>query len=371
MRQPFARGEAIPIEGVDVSAYTIPTEIDFEEDGTLRWDSVTLVVVEVHGMGLTGLGYTYEHEACATLVDKKLADVIEGQDAMQIRARWLEMYQAVRNIGRPGIASRATSAVDVALWDLKAKILDVPVVWLLDQAHEKVPVYGSGGFTNYDERQLLDQLTGWVEADIPHVKMKVGRRMDEDVDRVAAVRDAVGDDVELFVDSNGAYTRKQALKYSQSFADLDVCWHEEPVTSDDLEGLRMVRDQGPPGMDITADEYGDHLRYFRDMLGTGAVDCLQADVGRCGGFTAFLDIATLCREHSIDLSSHTAPQMSALVCAAVTHLRHPEYFATHNRIERLLFDGVLEPQDGFLVPDTSRPGLGLELKRTDAERFAS
>lgn len=367
----MARGDAIPIEGVDVSAYTVPTETAFEEDGTLQWDSVTIVVAEVHGGGHTGLGYTYEHEACATLIDRKLADVIAGQDAMQVRARWFEMFRAVRNIGRPGIASRAISAVDVALWDLKAKVLDVPVVWLLDQAHDAVPVYGSGGFTNYSVEQLRDQLGGWVEQGIPRVKMKVGRHMHEDTERVASVREAVGDDVELFVDANGAYTRKQALRYAHEFGEYGVCWLEEPVSSDDLEGLRMVRDQAPPGMDITAGEYGDHLQYFRDMLKEGSVDCLQADVGRCGGFTAFLDVAALCREHTIDLSSHTAPQMSAHACTAVTHLRHLEYFVTHDRVERELFDGVLDPEDGMLVPDTSRPGLGLELKRADARRYAA
>lgn len=370
MRQPMAEGVgAIPIESVDVTAYTVPTATETEADGTLIWDSTTIVVVEITGGGKSGLGYTYEHEACGTLIDKKLVEVIAGKDAMAITARWFEMFRAVRNIGRPGVASRAISAVDIALWDLKARVLGVPVVYLTDQAHDAVPVYGSGGFTNYTTDQLIEQMMRWVEDGIRRVKMKVGRHMHEDVDRVAAVREAVGDDVELFVDANGAYTRQQALYYSDAFADYGVCWHEEPVTSDDLRGLRLIREQSPPGMDVTAGEYGDHLQYFRDMFEADAIDCLQVDVCRAGGYTAFLDVAALCREHTIDLSSHTAPQISAHVDTAVTHLRHAEYFFTHNRIEDMLFDGVLEPRNGLLEPDRRRPGHGLELKRADARRW--
>lgn len=371
MRRPTAGGDGPPIEEVAVSAYTIPTETDFEEDGTFRWSSITINVVEVRAGGETGLGYTYEHEAAGDLVRKKLASLLEGRDALTIKARYLDMWRELRNIGRPGIASRAMSAVDIALWDLKAKLLDVPVATLLDQAHDAVQVYGSGGFTNYDERQLLDQLTGWVEAGIPRLKMKVGRHLHEDVGRVEAVRKAVGDDVELFVDANGAYTRQQAVLYSDAYADYGVCWHEEPVSSDDLEGLAYVVDRAPAGMDITAGEYGDHLQYFRDMLGAGAVTCLQADVGRCGGYTAVLDIAALCREHTIDLSMHTAPHASLHVATAVQHVRHLEWFHSHVRIEQAIFDGVVEPEDGLVRPDLSRSGHGLELKRADAERWAA
>lgn len=370
MRRPTQSGDGPPIEEVAVSAYSIPTATDHESDGTLRWDATDVNVVEVTAGGETGLGYTFEHHSSGVLIRDKLAGVIEGGDALAVGARWLEMVRAVRNIGRPGIASRAISAVDVALWDLKARLLDVPVVTLVDQVHDAVPVYGSGGFTNYSEEQLLDQLTGWVEQGIPRVKMKVGRHMHEDPDRVTAARKAVGDDVELLVDANGAYTRKQALRYSREFADQDVCWHEEPVSSDDLEGLRLLRDRGPAGMDVAAGEYGDHLAYFRDMLARGAVDCLQADVGRCGGYTAFLDVAVLCREHTIDLSAHTTPQISAHVATGVQHLRHIEYFSDHVRVEQILFDGLLEPEDGGLMrPDRSVAGHGLRLRRGDAEQY--
>ncbi|MBW3578807.1 MAG: mandelate racemase [Actinobacteria bacterium] len=361
---------AAPIERVDASAYTIPTERP-ESDGTLQWDATTVVVVEVQAGDQVGLGYTYAHEAAATLVTGKLAGIVEGRDALAVRSRWLEVMRATRNLGRPGEVSMAISAVDIALWDLKAKLFDLPLTVLLDAAHDGVPIYGSGGFTSYTIPELQAQLAGWAEQGIPRVKMKVGRDPDVDVDRVAAARRAIGDDVELYVDANGAYTRKLALRMSYAFSDYDVRWHEEPVTSDDLEGLRLLRDQGPPGMDIAAGEYGWDLPYFRRMLDGGAVDCLQCDVTRCGGITAVLMTGALCHAHSVDVSAHTAPQASAHVFSAVVPLRHLEYFHDHVRVERLLFDGVLEPEAGMLRPDRSRPGMGLEFKHADAERLAA
>jgi L-alanine-DL-glutamate epimerase-like enolase superfamily enzyme len=279
------------------------------------------------------------------------------------------MVDAIRNQGRPGIVSSAISAVDVALWDLKAKLLGTAVIDLVGAVRRSVPIYGSGGFTSFSESELVEQLQGWARGGIASVKMKVGRDPEADIGRVAAARTAVGEDIALFVDANGAYSRKQALAIAGPFADQGVTWFEEPVSSDDLDGLRLVRDSVPPGMDVTAGEYGYDLPYFRRMLEAGAVDCLQADVTRCGGITSFLRVGGLADAHCLDISSHTAPQVSASACAGLWHLRHVEYFADHVRIESMLFDGALTPIDGALRPDPDRPGLGIELKRADAERF--
>ena len=279
------------------------------------------------------------------------------------------MVQACRNLGRPGVVSAAISAVDIALWDLAGQRLGVAVAALTGRCHEAIPIYGSGGFTSLSDDQLVDQLAGWVADGIAAVKMKVGRDPADDPRRVGIARSAINADTGLFVDANGAYHRKQAVGLASRFAENGVTWFEEPVSSDDRTGLRLVRDLAPPGMEITAGEYGYDLPYFRDLLADEAVDCLQADVTRCGGITSFLRVGALCDAHGLDLSSHTAPQVSAHACAGVWHLRHLEYFADHVRLERLIFDGVLTPIDGCLVPDIDRPGLGIELKRADAERF--
>jgi L-alanine-DL-glutamate epimerase-like enolase superfamily enzyme len=360
--------EVVPIGGLDVHAYEIPTD-EPESDGTLAWDSTTLVVVEAHGGGLTGIGYTYADAAAAGVVRGKLAPAVVGGDAFDVARAWGAMVHEIRNLGRPGIAGTAVSAVDVALWDLKARLLDVPLVVALDACRDSTPVYGSGGFTSYSLDRLATQLGSWVDEGLSRVKMKVGRHPASDPERVRVARAAIGPGAVLFVDANGAYSRKQALASAERFATYDVAWFEEPVTSDDLEGLRLVRDRAPVGMDVAAGEYGYDLPYFARMLDAGAVDCLQADVTRCGGITGFLRVAALCDARTIDLSAHCAPQVSAHACTAVWHLRHLEYFHDHVRIERLAFDGVLEPEaGGVLRPDRSRPGLGLELKRRDLER---
>ena len=362
-------GSAIPIESVDVSAYSIPTDAP-ESDGTLAWDSTVLVLVSVQAGGQVGTGYTYGGTAVATVVTSKLADVVKGSDALQPPARWAEMQHAIRNMGKPGVAAYAISAVDIALWDLRARLLDEPLVVALGAVHDTTPIYGSGGFTSYDNDTLRKQLCGWVNAGIPRVKMKVGRDPDTDIDRVQAARSAIGDDVELFVDANGAYNRKQALLWAQRYAEYDVRWFEEPVSSDDLDGLRQLCEQGPAGMDIAAGEYGYHLPYFHQMLAAGAVDCLQADVTRALGITGVLKVAALCDARGIDLSLHCAPQISCQVGTAVWHQRHLEYFHDHVRIEGLAFDGTIDPEPGGLLrPDRSTPGHGLTVKHADLEQF--
>jgi L-alanine-DL-glutamate epimerase-like enolase superfamily enzyme len=362
------KGIGAAIERLDVAAYIIPTDYP-ESDGTLEWDKTTLVVVKAEAGDHCGLGYTYADTGTARLIHDTLAGQVLGRDAMNVPECWAAMYRSIRNLGRPGIVSTAMAAVDAALWDLKARLLDLPLITLLGAVQKGVPVYGSGGFTSYSIEQLERQLGGWAEQGIPRVKMKVGTHPEEDLRRVKAAREAIGPDTQLFVDANGAYSRTQALTFADAYSALGVCWFEEPVSSDDLEGLRWLRDRAPAGMDITAGEYGYDLFYFRRMLEAGAVDVLQADVSRCG-MTGFMAVAAMCEARSLPLSGHCAPSLHAHPCCAIRPLRHVEYFHDHVRIEHMLFDGALTPQNGVLYPDLSRPGMGLEFKHADAERYA-
>jgi L-alanine-DL-glutamate epimerase-like enolase superfamily enzyme len=358
----------VPIERVEVSAFTVPTDAP-ESDGTFEWDKTTMVVVEIDAGGKRGLGYTYADTSTAKLIHDLLANVVRGRDAMDVEGSWSGMVHTTRNLGRPGIVSMAISGIDIALWDLKAKLLNLPLVKLLGASREGIPIYGSGGFTSYSMKQLNRQLLEWVDSGITMVKMKIGRNTAEDVLRVRTAREAIGDKPALFVDANGAYSRKQALAQAQRFAEFGVSWFEEPVSSDDLQGLRLMRDRGPAGMDIAAGEYGYDANYFRRMLEAGAVDVLQADATRCAGITGFLQAGALCQARSMELSAHTAPSVHMHACCALGNARHLEYFHDHVRIEKMFFDGVVTPKEGQLRPDLSRAGFGVEFRCADAKRY--
>ena len=361
---------AVPIKEIHVSVFTVPTDAP-EADGTFSWNKTTMVLVEVLAGNHAGVGYTYGDESVASLIHKSFAKLLEGKDALAIGEIWSTMLWKVRNLGRPGVASMAISAVDNALWDLKAKLFGVPLVVLLGKCRDRVPVYGSGGFTSYSIDQLQQQLGGWAAQGVHMVKMKIGTHPEQDVDRVRAAREAIGSDVQLFVDANGAYSRKQAINMAERFAEFNVQWFEEPVSSDDLEGLRLIRNRAPAGMEIAAGEYGYDQYYFRRMLEAGAVDVLQADATRCEGITGFLRASVLAQSFHIPFSAHTSPSIHCHPCCALTEFRHIEYFHDHARIEQMFFDGAAVPIDGCLIPDLRRPGIGLELKRKDAQRFAA
>jgi L-alanine-DL-glutamate epimerase-like enolase superfamily enzyme len=324
----------------------------------------------VRAQGQKGFGYTYSHKAAAVLIDESLAELIVGGNEMDTTRHWSRMLHEIRNLGRPGIAASAIAAVDVALWDLKAKILNLPLVKLWGARREAIAVYGSGGFTSYDLNRLQTQLARWADQGIQMVKMKIGTRPDDDVNRVRAAKEAIGKDTVLFVDANGAYSRKQALAFAESFARYDVAWFEEPVSSDDLEGLRLLRDRAPAAMAITAGEYGYDEFYFNRMLQAGAVDVLQADATRCLGLTGFMNVAALCDAYGMPLSAHTAPTLHLHACCSAARAVHLEYFHDHQRIEHMLFDGALTPRQGVLQPNLERPGLGVEFKFKDAQEFA-
>jgi L-alanine-DL-glutamate epimerase-like enolase superfamily enzyme len=356
------------VAGVDTAVFTVPTDAP-EADGTLSWDSTTLVLATVRCGDVTGLGYTYTPAATARVIEDLLADVVTGSPALDVPRVNEAMHRAVRNAGLPGVAAQAIAAVDIALWDCKARLLGLPLVRLLGAAREEVPIYGSGGFTTYDDNQQERQLRGWVEADgIPRLKIKIaqswGHEEERDRRRVAKARAVIGDDTALYVDANGGYSAKQAVRVGRALAEEGVTWFEEPVSSDQLAALASIRTQ--VCLDVAAGEYGYTLPYFEHMLAAGAVDCLQADVTRCGGITVWLRAAALAQARGLEISGHCAPHAHAHAAAAVPNVRHLEWFHDHVRIERILFDGVLAPECGAVIPGaTGAPGLGLTL---NAER---
>ncbi len=360
--------DSILIKNLKVTAYTIPTDAP-ESDGTYEWNSTTLVLVEINAGGKSGMGYSYADVSAAFFIEKKLKKIIEGKNAMDIPLILQSMVHSVRNDGNCGVVSMAISAVDNALWDLKAKILELPLVTLLGKTRDDFQIYGSGGFTSYSIDRLQKQLSDWANEGITQVKMKIGRDPGKDVERVKKAREAIGKNCALFLDANGAYGVKQALEKARQFAALGVVWLEEPRPSSDLKGLHFIREHSPAGMNITAGEYGYNLSYFEQMLNAGAVDILQADATRCGGISTFLKTGNSCEAHQLPFSSHCAPSLHLHPALSLPSFFTGEYFYDHVRIENMFFDGVATPVKGALHADNSRPGLGLEFKLKDAEKY--
>jgi L-alanine-DL-glutamate epimerase-like enolase superfamily enzyme len=362
------RGAAPKIVRADVSAYTVPTATP-EADGTLDWSETTLVLIRISAGDVTGTGYSFADTATAHLIDAHLKRLILGANPLNVPELWTAMVRQIRNLGRPGLCSMAISAVDNALWDLKARLLTLSVADLIGRARPSIPAYGSGGFTNYSDTELTRQLAGWVEQGIRSVKIKIGRDPKADVARVRLAREVIGSDTDLFVDANGAWDCRQALECAFTFASYGVTWFEEPVSSDDLDGLRFIREKSPPGLRITAGEYGYDAPYFRRMLEARAVDVLQADATRCAGITGFLAAGNLSAAFSTPFSAHTAPSLHAHAACAIPGALNVEYFFDHYRIEQMFFEGALAPSRGMLCPDSSRAGFGLECKVPDMEKY--
>lgn len=356
------------IDRVEARVYTIPTDAP-EGDGTKAWDSTTMVLVRAFSGTIVGTGWIYGAAQCGAVVSQTLAPLLVGRSALDVGARFDELVKAVRNSGRQGAIGYAISAIDFALWDLKARLLELPLHRLLGAVRAHVPVYGSGGFTTYSEQQLAEQLGGWAHAQhIPRVKIKIGESWGtntvRDLARLRQAREIVGDGVELFADANGGYSGKQAIRIARQAADVDLHWFEEPVSSDDLVGLREVR--YAIEADVAAGEYGFDLPYFRRMCDAKAVDCLQVDATRCGGITEWMRAAAVAASHGLEVSGHCAPHMHVHAAAATPNLRHLEWFHDHVRIESRLFDGTLDPTGGQLTPSDA-PGNGLTLRESDAE----
>ena len=346
------------IDGLDVATYTVPTDGP-EADGTLRWDATTVVVVHARASDIAGVGWTYSSPAAAAVVSEHLTATVVGRDPFDVTGAWEAMHRACRNYGTRGLVMQALSAVDIALWDLKARLRNQALAEVFGQTRTAVPIYGSGGFTNLDERQLGHHVDQWKRAGCTAMKVKIGQDWGGDVARdlarVDQLRDMAGDDVHLMVDANGAYTRGQARRVGAALDDRGVVWFEEPVSSDDVEGLDYLR--RALRCDVAAGEYVADLYDARRLI--PVVDCLQLDLTRCGGYSGWLAGATLAAAHNLEVSAHCAPALHTPAAAATPNFRHIEYFIDHARLEPVLFDGVVEPADGHLHPQTSRAGHGM------------
>jgi L-alanine-DL-glutamate epimerase-like enolase superfamily enzyme len=356
----------LPVQRLDVSAFRVPTSRYV--NGSPASNETTVVIVEAEAGGVRGLGYVYADVETAKLIDSVLKRVILNKNAIQVVSAWGSMRNAIRTQAWPVAGSIAIAAVDTCLWDLKARLLRIPLVNLFGVARAEIPVYGATE-DQYPWPQLEVQLRDWAADGMPAVKILVGASPDEDLDIVEKASKIAGPNMQLFVDARGAYNSEQAIEKARAFRDLGVVWFEEPVPSNDLEGLRTLRQNKPARMDIAAGREGFDSAYFRKILENGAVDVLKVNATRCAGLTGFLQADSMCQGFKTELSSHAAPSLHAHLCCVAMNARNAEYLSEHARIEQMFFDGALRAGQGRLRPDLTRPGLGLELRVPDLERY--
>lgn len=318
-----------------------------------------LVTVRIQDSdGMAGLGYTYAvnsgAQAFAVLIDRYLTPVITGTDVDCTESTWERMWWALHYAGRGGHATSAISAVDIALWDLRARRAGQPLWRYLGGYDPRVPVYAGGIDLGFPVAQLLEQADRFRKDGFRAIKMKVGRPdWREDVDRVRRMRQHVGDGFPLMVDANMRWSADQAVKMARALAEFDLVWLEEPTIPDDVPGhVRVLRDGGLP---VATGENLHTLYEFQHMITAGAVSYPEPDICNVGGVTVFRKVAALAEAHNLPVTSHGAHDLTVHLMAAAPNRTYME--AHGFGLERFLAD-PLQIVDGVAVaPD--RPGHGL------------
>jgi L-alanine-DL-glutamate epimerase-like enolase superfamily enzyme len=335
-------------------------------DATRKVETIGFVIVRVTtDQGLEGIGVTYHEvggEATCELINRNMAPKLIGRDPLETEAIWQELFHYLRGIGRKGLMFCALSAIDIALWDLKGKIVDLPLCKLLGGARTKVPVYASGGWTSYSDEELVDEIEGMIARGFTAVKFKVGfdggQNLRRDAERVRKVREAVGPDIKLLVDANNSFDAATAVQLANRIREYDITLFEEPVFADDIPGLARFK----RGTDIPlATGEHEYTKFgVRDLLIHEAADIVQVDGARAGGYTEMLKCAALTQAWNVKFAPHAMENVHLQLAAAVPNALFLERLLMFEDLTALVFRDAPLPIGGFMhVPNL--PGLGLEL----------
>ena len=357
-----------------IDTYLVETAVKGKfSDSTRKVETIGFVVVDIAtDEGLHGLGVTYNEvggEAVKEMIDKALAPKLLGRDPLATETLYEETFHYMRGVGRKGLAFCAYSPIDLALWDIKGKLLGLPLYRLLGGSRREVPIYGSGGWVSYSKDELVEEARGMVAQGYKHIKVKVGvnggKDLREDVRRIAAVREAVGPAIGIMLDANNAFTSATAVQLANRLREYDILFFEEPVLADDLPGLARFRQ----GTDIPlATGEHEYTRYgVRDLLLNQAVDVLQVDITRSGGFTEMLKVAALAQTWNVGFAPHGMEHMHMHLVAALPNAMFLERLLVFEPVAEIAFKNSPLPKNGMLtLPD--EPGLGLTLNYDNLPR---
>ncbi|MBL8670805.1 MAG: mandelate racemase/muconate lactonizing enzyme family protein [Alphaproteobacteria bacterium] len=318
----------MPIAAVETGHYRVPLPVALSDSthGTITHFEVVTVRVRDQA-GAEGVGWTYTvgagGGAVADLIGRHCAPLLLGQDADRIEALWQRLWWGLHYGGRGGQTSMAVSAIDIALWDLKARRLGVPLWRLLGGHDPQVPAYAGGIDLDFPLDRLLEQTEANLAKGFRAIKMKVGRpRLADDLARVKALRARLGPDMPLMVDANMRWTADQAIRAARAFRDHDVFWLEEPVIPDDVAGhARVLRDGGLP---VAAGENLHTLWEFQQLIAAGGVSFPEPDATNCGGVTVWMKVAHLAEAANLPVTSHGAHELHVHLLAAVPNRSYLE-----------------------------------------------
>ncbi|MCS6859767.1 MAG: mandelate racemase/muconate lactonizing enzyme family protein [Abditibacteriales bacterium] len=376
-----ANDQLITMRITDVRALWLSAPLEQPIGGSSRkktWFNRQAVLVEVHtDEDLVGIGevFTTVPEVALVAVSKFYQPLLLGENPLDIERLWEKMYFGAGYSGVKGVMIEALSGIDIALWDLRGKVENRPVWQLLPSSSRPLspaplPAYAAGGFWA-PLADTLAEITGYVAHGFASVKMKVGLGIEEDGQRIAAVRQTIGNDVKLMIDANCGYTADQAIALGKRVEEHNVYWFEEPVLVEDWDGYKKVRES--LSMKIAGGE-GEYTRWgFRELIGRGCVDIAQPDVMRCGGLTESVKIAQIAAQHNVAYAPHVFCSIVGL--AASLHLAAVapsfeifEFDMTPNPLRTHLAKTPIEVKDSRVsVPNGA--GLGIELDDDALARY--
>ena len=349
------------ITELEVELLRVPPTIQLQDAiqriSTWEWVLVTLRTDE----GISGTGWTYTLGMGGTsirdLIDVYLRPLLIGADAENVEQIWQRCAAELHAIGSTGISSLAISAVDIALWDAVGQKHGVPLYRLLGGSRETVPAYASGLNLHLEGDSLAEQLTGFLDRGYKHVKVKVGRDdLAEDVERVARARQTIGSDAALFLDANQKWTGADAVRRVRALERFDPHWIEEPVIAEDIEGNSLVRAKVSTPVALGETLYSRYQ--VADYIRAGAVDIVQVDIARVGGFSEWMKIARLAAAHNLPMAPHYMTELSVHALCAIDNGLILEDIEGGTLTELGLLAEPFTIEAGFARPP-ARPGHGI------------
>jgi L-alanine-DL-glutamate epimerase-like enolase superfamily enzyme len=348
------------VKDIEVFHVTTPLDAPVSDSSFTIRNSGMVVVRVIVNPELSGYGMTFSVPV-AEYIHRTLKPVVTGRDPVCVETAWNAMRSATRSAGRKGVALLAMSAIDIALWDLRGKILGLPIYKLLGGSNCLIPVYASGGWLSYTLEQTVEEAKKNVADGYRTIKIKIGaeggKNLRADVKKIEAVRSAIGDEIDLIVDANGIWDASTAIRFAQMVKDCNVSLFEEPVDADDIPGLRRVRETIQIPVATGENEYTKYG--MRDLVLGEAVDVVQCDITRAGGFTEMQKISAIASAWNLRFAPHAWEFAGAHLMSDAPHALYLEKLSIQERIfQKAIFNYPL-PRNGFYeIPD--KPGLGVE-----------